>query len=55
MSLSIDQCRKILGKRAEGMTDEEIIQLHSALCGIANTLIDKFLFDRSETNSERSE
>lgn len=54
MSLSVEQCRQILGERAEGMTDEQIIQLHDALYGFANTLIDRYLFERNEANSERN-
>lgn len=54
MPLKIEECREILGKRAEGMTDEEIIQLHDALYSFAGTLIDRYLFESREANFERT-
>ncbi len=53
--MTAEQCRQILGKRAEGMTDEQIVQLHDALHGFANTLIDRYLFERNEAYSEQND
>lgn len=51
MKLTLEQCRHILAERAEGMTDEEVMQLRDALYAFANTLIDKFLSKESEAGS----
>lgn len=53
MKLTADQCRQILGVRAEGMTDEQVMQLHDALHAFADTLIDKFISAKTETNSKK--
>lgn len=51
MRLTADQCRQILGVRAKGMTDEEIMQLHDALHAFASALIGKYIAAKSETDS----
>ena len=54
MMITIEQCRQILGRHAEGMTDEQVLQLHDALYALSNVLIDRFLFEKSESDSERN-
>lgn len=46
--IPIDECRKILGKVAEGMTDKEIEAFRNGYYEIISTLLDEF--EREEKN-----
>jgi len=46
MKLTIEDCRRILGETAEGMTDAEIEELRDTLHAFAHVLIDEFLAER---------
>ncbi len=49
MNLSILECRKILGKIAEEMTDQEIEDLKNYFAAISDLAIDTYLDKRSKT------
>jgi hypothetical protein len=51
MKPTVEHCRQILGKRAEGMTDDEVLQVRDALAAFANVLIDKYLSEQEQINS----
>lgn len=40
--VTIEECRKRLGKKAEGLSDKEITQLRDALHQLAETVIDDY-------------
>lgn len=46
MSLSINQCRKILGKPGDGMTDEEIEHLQNVFVLLSDFAISSYLEKR---------
>jgi len=48
--LTVEQCRRILGRRAEGMTDDQVIQQRDALYALAGALIEQYLSAKSESD-----
>lgn len=44
--LSIEQTRKILGKNAEGMTDEQLTEIRDGYYHLVNIIFDKWQEDR---------
>lgn len=43
MSITIEQARKVLGKKAEKLSDTEVQKLLEAMYSFANMLVDKKL------------
>jgi hypothetical protein len=41
MTLSVTQCREILGAEADGKSDEQIEKLHDSIAALANSLYDQ--------------
>lgn len=44
--LSIEQTRKILGKNAEGLTDEDLTEIRDGYRLMAEVIFDKWLLER---------
>jgi hypothetical protein len=44
--LTIDQTRKILGKNAEGLTDEQLTEIRDGYYHLVNIIFDKWQEDR---------
>lgn len=43
MALSMDQCRKLLGKTGKKLTDDQIMELKNAAIVLSDLAIDDFL------------
>jgi hypothetical protein len=41
--LTVDQCRKILGKKAENLSDEQLARLRDQMYGLADVALTVFL------------
>lgn len=46
--LSIEQTRKILGKKAKGLTDEQLTEIRDGFYNLANIIFDKWLDERNK-------
>ncbi len=55
MELDILQCRKLLGKAAEGLTDDEVMEIQRALDAFADVLIASFLQSNSRPKNDATE
>ena len=50
MSLSIEQCREILGKTAEKMTNSEVEELRNVFIALSDLAIDSYLTKKVNVN-----
>lgn len=48
--LSIEQTRKILGKNADGLTDEDLTEIRDGYRLMAEVIFDKWLLERKAKN-----
>lgn len=56
MSLSINQCKQILGKSKETLTDSEIEQIRNIFVVLSDLAIDSYTFKReSESKKQKYE
>lgn len=55
MNLSLAQCRQHLGKAADGLTDDEVVEIRNALDMFADVLIASFLQSNSRPKNDATE
>ncbi len=55
MELDILQCRKLLGKAADGLTDDEVMEIQRALDAFADALVASFLQSNSRPKNDATE
>ena len=52
MKLSVAECRRILGKTAESLTDEEVKRISNVLDSFAEMFIESFLLQNYTKNDD---
>ena len=46
--LSLDTCKKLLGRNANSLSDEDLVELRTELYSLSEILIDKYLEERNK-------